>query len=176
MEIAARQNFVRLCKDERIVGHGVGLDEQRGRDLRDKVEAGTHDLRLATQRVGILYSLARSMRFADFASGEQGSVDAGDALLTVVATQFVNARIKGHIAALERIERHRAGHDGRGKHPLQLKQCRQRKRRRNLSPVDQREAFLGAQLERRDSFLRQCLGGGPDLAVAPDRAEPEDRQ
>ena len=64
------------AKDQRIVAHRIGLDDQRLRaQLREKVEAGAHHLRLAAEGIGILHPvIAGQMRGADLAAGEQAAV------------------------------------------------------------------------------------------------------
>ena len=65
-----------------------------------------------------------------------------------LAAHLVDALIERRIAAFQRIHRHGAGDDGGGEHVFGAEQSRQGQRRGHLRAVDQRQAFLGAQLER----------------------------
>ncbi len=88
----------------------------------------------------------------------------------------MNARIERNIAPLQCVERHRSGHHGRREHLLELEQRRERECRRHLSAVDEGKALLRTELQRLQALLRERFGGGPDLTVSADRAEPQNRQ
>ena len=143
---------------EKISGLSVtafGFDHQRAGGLSHEIQARAHHLRLAAQRVGVLHALAGAMRFADLAAGEQLAIGRGDPRLSVVAAKVVDARIEGDIAALQRIEREGAAHHRGPEQRLELEQRRERQRRGDLRAVQQRQALLRAQLDRRDARLRQ---------------------
>ncbi len=81
MEVSSGEHLIRPGKDQGVVRHRVGFDQQRGSRLGDQIQAGAHDLRLATQGVGVLHALAGPVRFADLAPAEEVAIDRSDALL-----------------------------------------------------------------------------------------------
>src|SRR5581483_6888688 len=56
MEIAAADHFVRVGKDERIVGSAVDLDGERGANVRKRIAHSTVNLRRTAQAVRILHA------------------------------------------------------------------------------------------------------------------------
>ena len=102
------------------------------------------------------------MRGADRTARNQIPVFARDRNLTRLSARLMDPRIERRIAAFERIDRHCPGHHGRGKHILGAEQPRQRERCRDLSPVDQRQAFLGAQSQGLQARRPQPVGCGAD--------------
>ena len=80
VEVAAGQHLVvgavPAGEHQRIVGHGVRLDQQTSAPAcAHRVEARAHHLRLAAQAVRILHARAILVRVADAAAGEQPAVD-----------------------------------------------------------------------------------------------------
>ena len=157
VKVAAGEHFVGARENQRIVGDRIGLGNEGGRRLRHEIEASAHHLRLAAQRVGVLYPLARSVRFADLAPGEQFAIGRSDSCLPIVAAKLVDPRIERHIATLKRIERDRAAHHRGAKHRLELEQSCECQRGRHLGAVQKRQSFLGPELDGRDTRLRQAL-------------------
>ena len=73
MEVAAGEHLVvagfARGKDERVVGHAVGLDLQAFGGLAQQVEDRPHHLRLTPEAVGVLHArVARQMRGTDLLS------------------------------------------------------------------------------------------------------------
>jgi hypothetical protein len=141
------------------------------------VEAGAHHLRLAAQAVGVLHAVvAFQVRAADRAALEQGAVVARHVDLTRLAAQRVDARVEGAVAAARRVDRQRADDQRRLEHRLEGEEGVQRERGRDLRAVDQRQAFLGRQRERRDAGRAQRRVGRHALAVLPELALADQRQ
>ena len=82
----------------------------------------------------------------------------------------------GLARSLERVDRQRAGGDGGGEHALALEQGIERERGRRLRAVDQREAFLGAELQRLEAEAFERGRGGHDLAGDVDAAVAHQRR
>ena len=78
----------------------------------------------------------------------------------------VNALIEGRIAAFQRIHRHGAGDDGRGKHVFGAEQSGERQAVDTCVPLIKRQTLLGAQLE----GLQARPGAGLRPRAAPRRA------
>ena len=113
VEIAAGQRLGGVGQNQRVVGHAVGLDRQRGGGLAQQVEHGAHDLRLAAQAVGVLHAVV---------------ADAG-------GTRGWRCRRSGHATP----RRPRSGRDGRAVPGCaDRKACRSRGRRRSKGSRDQR--------------------------------------
>ncbi len=112
MEIAARDRLVgttaRSRENQRIVGHGIGLNFERARGVNEEVERGAHHLRLATEAVGILDAVAIVVAGVDVAAVEQAAEPGGDRDLPGLAAKRVEALVERRDAALQGIDRHRA--------------------------------------------------------------------
>ena len=164
VEIAAGQT-VPVFEDERVVGRRIGFDLECARHLAQDVEAGTEHLRLAADRIGILHARAIAVAGADAAVRHQRAQDAGGFDLSRLAARRVDARVERRVAAFHRIGRKRAGDEGCFEIGLRREQRRKRQRRRHLRAVQERKAFLGFELERREPGGRQRLTGRHGRAV-----------
>ncbi len=166
VEVAAGQRLAGVAEHQRIVGHAVGLDRQRGRGLAHHVQRRAHHLRLAAQAVRILHAhIVVAVRIADRRAVHQFAQRSGGGDLPVLAAQGVDARIERGVRALGRFGGQRAG-DQRGmEHALDLEQPGQRVGGGKLGAVEQRQAFLGAQRQRLQAGLRQRLRGRQALAA-----------
>ena len=130
------------------------------------VEAGADHLRLAAQAVRILHPVvALGVRGADRAAGQQGAVVLRHVDLARLAAQRVDARVERAVAAARGVHRQRADHQRRLQHRLEAQESVQRQRGRGLRAVDQREAFLRGELQRRDAVGGEQRRGGDTLAV-----------
>ena len=76
VKVAPGEDLAGVGKHQRVVGDGVGLDDERRGLLRHQIQTGTHDLRLAAQRVGVLHARAGAVRFADLAPLKQRPIAA----------------------------------------------------------------------------------------------------
>ncbi len=165
------------AKDQWIVGHRIGFDQQGACGIVDEVEAGAHDLRLAAQAVRVLHALVlHQMRFADRAAGQQFAVDFCRCDLARLTAHFMHPRIERRIAAFGRIDRQRADHGRRFQHALGHEQAVQGQRSRDLGAVDQRQPFLGRQHHRLDAGVFQCRHCRHDFAVDAHIAFAQQRQ
>src|SRR6516164_8991815 len=79
--------------------------------------------------------------------------------------QFVNAWIERHVRTAGSIGRQRAGHEGSPESGFGFEESCQRVCRRELSPIQQREAFLGTEYDRLHSGIGKCLARRHALAV-----------
>src|SRR3546814_8560137 len=57
MEVPARDDVPIVGEHQRIVADGVRLDQQGSGHSLDNIEAGSHHLGLAAQRIGILHTV-----------------------------------------------------------------------------------------------------------------------
>ena len=105
------------------------------------------------------------MRGANRAAGDQIPILARHGDLSGLAAHLMNAVIERRIAAFQRIHRHGAGDDRRGKHVLRAEQPRQGQCGGYLRPVDQRQAFLGAQFGGLEAGKPQAIGCRQYLAA-----------
>ena len=147
MKIPSGQHVALFHEQQRVVGDRIRLDAQRHAALADQVEAGAHHLRLAAKGIGILDPAAVEMRSADGTAGQQFTVLARHGDLTGLATHPVNALIERCVAALQRIDRHGARNQSGGKHVFRTEETGERERRRHLGAIDERQTFLGLQLD-----------------------------
>ena len=170
VEIAARDDFVAAGEEDRVVGDRIGLDLERARGVGEEVERGAHDLRLAAEAVGVLHPVAVVVAGDDLAAVEQGADPGGDGDLAGLAAQLMDAVVERGAAALERVDRQRAGVERGGEHALAEEQGVERDRGRGLGAVDQREAFLGGEDERVAAHALERLRGGQDFAGEVDAA------
>jgi hypothetical protein len=81
-----------------------------------------------------------------------------------MAAQLVNARIERRVGALGRVGRQRAGDERRPEYAFNGQQAGQCFRRRKLSAVEQREAFLRSKHDWRESGPRERGVGRHDLS------------
>ena len=159
VEITTGQNMhvLLVAENQRVIGHGVRLDQQRARGVVNQIQTRAHHLRLATQAVRVLHTVIfHLMRATNFTVGEQTAIQprAGD--LPRLSAHLVNTRVKRRVAAFGRINRHCADHHARLIQAFSHEQALQRERGRDLRAVNQRQAFFRRQHHRRDARLRQC--------------------
>ena len=88
----------------------------------------------------------------------------------------MDPRIEGRIAAFGRIQGHGAGHQRARQQVLGGKQRGKGERRRNLGAVDQREALLGAQFERREPGGGKAVFGRNKLTLVAHAADADQRR
>ena len=67
--------------------------------MHNLVEAGTHYLWLAAQRVGILHLVTVAVRLANFRAGQQSSIAFSHSRLSRLAAQCLNARVERLVAS-----------------------------------------------------------------------------
>jgi hypothetical protein len=160
VEVAARERLPGLREHERIVGDAVRLGEQRRRGIVHHVEARAHDLRLATQAVGVLHLVvAVQVRGADLAALQQPPIGSRAFDLPRVSPQLVDALVEWRVAAHRRIDRERARHHRRGEDILGREEAVQRERGGDLRAVEEREPFLRCEREGREARGCETLRG-----------------
>ena len=177
VEVAARDELRLVGEHQRIVGHRVRLAHEHQRGMAQLVEACADDLRLAAQAVRVLHAVvAHEMRAADRRAFEQCTVITRDVDLARLSAERVNARIERTVAAARGVDGQRANDQRRLEHRLEGEERVQRERGRRLRAVDEREAFLGAERERRDAGRKQRFAGGPTGAVDDELALADQRE
>ena len=123
VEITTGNDFASFNKHQRIIGHGIRFNQQSTRRVIDDIQAGTHDLRLAAQAVWVLHAFViDQMGLADFAAGQQRTVNCCGRDLARLTTAAMNTCIKRCIAAFSGIDRQSAGNGGRFQQTLCQKQ------------------------------------------------------
>ena len=176
VKIAARQRFVGVGEDQRIVGNAVRFDLQRRARLAQDVERGAHHLRLAAQAIGVLNAgVILEVAGADRRPRHPGAQRARNLDLPTMAAQVVNTRIEGRVRTLGGFGRQRAGDERRLEQQFGLEQSGERIGGRKLRAVQQREPFLGGELDRREACTRKRLGGGKALVADEDFAHADHR-
>ena len=170
MEIAAGQDLALGREYQRVVGDRVGLAFDHGRGRAEHVEGGAHDLGLAAQGVGILDPVTFQMRGADAAVRQQPSQHPGHCDLPGLAAGLGDAGVDGHVAAERRIDAHGAGRQRRGEDVEPGEQAVERQRGGDLGAVQQRQALLGAELDRRQAGALERRRRGQGLARQHDLA------
>ena len=144
-------------EDERVVGDAVRLRLERRGGLAQEVEAGAHHLRLAAQAIRVLDAVVvGEMRGADGAAAHQVAKRRRDLDLAAVAAQRLDARVERPVRAARRVGRERAGDERRLEHALGLEQAGERERGRDLRAVEEREALLRTELDRREAGARRA--------------------
>ncbi|MGY3563926.1 hypothetical protein ACVWXP_007195 [Bradyrhizobium sp. USDA 4463] len=114
MEIAPGDDLAGLDQNQRIVGDGIGLDDQRARSLRDQIQRGPRDLRLAAQAIGILHALvAFEMRQPDVAAIEQRGQRRGRGDLAGMTAQRLDLGTERRGRGHRGIDRQRTGDERR---------------------------------------------------------------
>ena len=131
----------------------------------DLVEAGAHHLRLAAQAIRVLHAVARQVRGAQRAAGEPRAVAGGHRALAALAAHRVDAVVERRVAALGRVDRHRADRHRHVEHAAHALHGVDRQCGRRLRAVQQREAFFRAELQRLQPGGCERLRGGQALAV-----------
>ena len=171
VEIAAREDLALVGENQGVVRDAVGLALQRGAGVGQHVATGSHHLRLAAQRVGILHALAVEMGAADLASGEQAREDGRDLDLAGLIAGALDARVERHVAAQSGVGAHRSGNQGGVEEPSGLEQAADRECCRHLGAVEQGQALLCREDQRRKTDRGQSFSGGKLVAAQPDSAD-----
>ena len=153
VEIAAGKDLA--VEDERIVGGGVQLDGEDAGGFGERVADGAVDLRSAAERVSVLHAAAGDVGLADLAAFEQIAEAAGALELAGMRPDGVDAVVEGARSAAKRIKRERANDIGGIGENLRGVEFEAADGEHGLRAVDQADAFLGVQLDR-----RRCRRGG----------------
>ena len=168
VKVAARDDVAILDEDQRVVGHGVRLARQRGGGASQHIEDRAHDLGLAAQGVGVLdLGAVVAVTVADGGACHQLAQAGGDGDLARLTAQGVDAMIEGRVGSFQGIDRQGPGSDSSGERRLGREQTGKGQGRRTLGAVQQGQAFLRTQRQRRKADLRQSRFGLQRLAVEP---------
>ena len=143
----------------------------------EQVERGAHHLRLAAEAVRVLDLAAAGVAGDDLLPSSSSRNAAATRIWPGCPRTSLMRGSNGLTLALERIDRQSAGGDCGSEHALAREQSVERNRGRGLGAVDQRQAFLRAQLQRLHAqLLQRCFGrqdvaGDVDAAVAHQRGD-----
>ncbi len=160
VEIAAGKRDAVLGDDQRVVGDAVRLVCQHASHVAQSVEDGAHHLRLAAQTVGVLDAVvADAMRLADGAAGHEPAQGIGAVDLATMPAQRVDARIEGCVGAFGGFGGEHAGDQRGAEQGGGREQRGQRIGGGELRAVEERQAFLGTERQRREATLLQRLRG-----------------
>ena len=165
VEIAAREDSSGVSKHEGVVGDGVGFGLQHFADVPQDVQAGPHDLRLATDRVRILDPVAIFVRGPDLAALHEIAQHCCNGDLAAVPAHALDAPVERRVAALYRVRRHRPCEQRRGQDILGTEYACQRQGRRHLRAIKQRKPLFGRQPNGFDASLAKRDCGRNELAV-----------
>ena len=165
VEIATRNDLAGRHQHQRVVGDGVGLDEECTGSLCEQVEAGAHHLGLAAQAVGVLHPLvADGVGVADGTSHQQASQRGGGGDLALMRAQRMDFRPERRGRGHGGVNGQRARDQGRAGKPVRIEKACQRVGSGKLGAVDQRKPFLGAKFDGFQFGRRQRLGARHPLA------------
>ena len=81
-----------------------------------------------------------------------------------------------HIGPEQGLDRHRGGHAGRPHEPVRIREEQRPDRAHHLRPVEQRQALLGLQGQRRQTRLAKCQQRRQDVPAVLHLAAPDQRQ
>ena len=165
VKVAAGGDPAGLHQHERIVGHPVGLDAKRAGGLSKEVDARTEHLRLAADAIGVLHAdVIVAMALADLRSGKERPRRRGGLALAPVTAESVDLGKERLGRSHDRIGRKGADRDGALGRPPGVEEGRECTRARELRPVEESQALLRTEGERRDSGR---LERGPARHAAP---------
>ena len=99
VKVAARDDFIVLGENDRVVRNGVRLDGQHPCGLANLRQARPHHLRLAAQRIWVLHLFAVGVGLADIALFvQQMAICGGRVDLPSLATNGVQSGVERHAA------------------------------------------------------------------------------
>ena len=174
VEVPAASNLRRLAQqDDRVIRDRVRFDREDAVDVPSGVARRPMHLWRAAQGICVLHEVRRvSMRLADRRSGEQRAEVRRRCRLPRVGTQRMQPLVEGRVGSEQRLDRHRRDHVRRAEESHRPRERHDPDREHALRAVDEREALLRAELERRE--LRTCERVGrrfrPMLGEHRDRA------
>jgi len=158
VEVATGERLGGLREHEWIVGDGVGFDHEGVGSEAHDVEDGSHDLWLATQGVRVLDSLAVFVKLLKLTFAEKTPCGSSDFDLTPVASRPMDSRVERDSAREQGVDAEHSCAQRRRKGTLGAKECLQGQSGRDLGSVQEREALLRAQFDRRASDATPSLG------------------
>ena len=176
VEVAARQHFAGVRENQRIVGDGIGFQQQHVGGVAHLVQTRAHHLRLAAQAVRVLHLVAIGVRNVDARALQQRAVSRRRVDLTLMAAQFVNARVERLDRTHRRVDRQRTGHQRGAEQVFDREHVVERERGRCLRAVEQRQTFLRLQRERLQADQREAFGGRHALALREHFTDAEQRR
>ena len=182
VEVAARADLVVVGQHDRVVRDGAGFGLQHALDVAERVAGRAVHLRRAPQRIRVLHQVrALAMRRQDRRTREQPSEVRRRRDLAGVRTQPLQPFVERGVGAERRLHRHRRGDVGRPREVGDAPRGQDPDREHALRPVDERQALLRLQRDRREAGHGERRAGrfapllGEQLAL-PDQREREVRQ
>ena len=148
VEISTGQNFFAVWEDQRIIGDAAGFSFDNFGGVPEHAAHRSVHLGHATKRIGILHAgIVFQVRLADLALAQQLAQMRGNFDLSGMWTRRVNPLVKSDRRIAQSFERHRPGDVGNLRESLRSMQRQTAHGRHRLRSVEQREPFLGFQLQ-----------------------------
>ena len=158
VKVATGNNATGLGQNERIVGGGIRLDLEGLASHAQQVDAGSHDLRLAPDAIGILdTTVAIPVAFANLGALHKPPHGCGDLDLTPMTTQRMNFGQQRSRRSHDCVGGQAGRHKTCLRHAPRLKQANQCISGGELGSVDQSEAFLRPENDRRQTGSLQGI-------------------
>ncbi len=156
VEVAARHDRTRR-EDERVVGGGVDLDPQDALELRQRVARRAMDLRHAAQAVRVLEPMIEvgAVRLPDLAVAQELAKVACRRDLPGVWPRGDQRLLERGAGSEHRLEAHGADDVGGQRQAQRIVMGQAADATHELGPVEERQPFLGAELERFEARARQ---------------------
>ena len=170
MKVAARDHVAGVGEDHGVVGGRVHLDgdhvpTQASASRAAPCTCGAHRI-----GVGVLHATAIGVRRVDRAAVEQPPQIVGRAACPGNGRARVDARIERAARPHQRVDRQRGGDVGGAGEALGAGQRQREHGGGRLRAVDEREAFLGPERDRRQARRRQRVGAG--VGAGPSQVSP----
>ena len=141
-------------EDERVVGRGVELDVEDAAQVVERVADRAVDLRHAAQRVRVLDLVRRGvMAVLEPAVAQEVAQLGGDGDLARVRPGELVRRGERDIGPEQRLDAHRRHDRRRPDEPVRVGEQQRPDRAHQLRAVEQRQPFLGLELERLQAGL-----------------------
>ena len=165
VEVAVGDELPALDEDEGVVGGRVQLDGDRRLRVGEEVPARPVDLWGAAEGVRVLHLVAPAVRLEDGGALQQTKDVRGARPLALERAELVDLGEEAPPRALQRLEGERARDVRRPGESLRPNDRQRADGGHELGPVDERQAFLGLQLDRLEAGADERLGPREDVAV-----------
>ncbi len=160
VEVTPGDHFVFRGEHQRVIGNGIGFNQQYLRHLAHLGKTGPHYLRLTAQGVRVLHLVAVVVRLGNGAGvGQDVAEQRRGVDLPALAAYLMNAGVKRTTGAEHRFGSQRPTDHRRGKQIFGFKQAAQGKGGGGLGAVQQRQPLFRRQRHRGQTRFLQGGGG-----------------